>query len=426
MIKILLEAPILTKSGYGEHSRLVYRALKSKGLSSSNIHINPLNWGNTGWISSQSQERQEIEQSISEFVSYTNQCNEASVGPEYDIHIHVGIPNEFTKKGKYSVCVTAGIETDRVSANWLIKTHQGIDKLIVPSTHSKMGFEKTSYQAINQQNNTETLIECGCPIDVVPYPVKKCENAALDLNIDTEFNFLTVALWGVRKNLESTVRWFIEEFKDQNVGLILKTSTVNGSVIDREQSYNSIKALTSKYPDKKCKVYLLHGDMSEAELHSLYTRDDIHAYVTTTHGEGFGLPIFEAAYSGMPIIATDWSSYLDFLVAPYKESGKLKNKKLFAKVDFDLKKVQKSAVWKDIIEEQSQWAYPKKISFQKQLRSVHKNYGMYKKWANALKEHILHNYTEEKIFKQMAESLMPEDILPSQEWLDTLNEIEII
>ena len=154
--------------------------------------------------------------------------------------------------------------------------------------------------------------------------------------------------------------------------------------------------------------------MSEAELHSLYTRDDIHAYVTTTHGEGFGLPIFEAAYSGMPIIATDWSSYLDFLVAPYKESGKLKNKKLFAKVDFD------------IIEEQSQWAYPKKISFQKQLRSVHKNYGMYKKWANALKEYILHNYTEEKIFKQMAESLMPEDILPSQEWLDTLNEIEII
>ena len=426
MIRILLEAPILTKSGYGEHSRFVYRALKSKGFSPSNIYINPLNWGNTSWITSQSQERKEIEQSISEFVNYTNICSQNSINPEYDIHIHVGIPNEFTKKGKYSVCVTAGIETDRVSANWLIKTHQGIDKIIVPSNHSKSGFEKTSYKAVNEQNSTETLIECGCPIDVVPYPVKSCSSANLNLNMDTEFNFLTVALWGVRKNLESTIEWFIDEFKEENVGLILKTSKVNGSIIDRGQTYSSIKPLLDKYPDRKCKVYLLHGDLSEDELHSLYNRDDIHAYVTTTHGEGYGLPLFEAAYSGMPIIAPDWSSYLDFLVAPFKESGKIKNKKLFAKVDFELGKVQSAAVWKDIIEEQSQWAYPKKNSFQKQLRNVYKNYGMYKKWAKVLKEHVLKEYAEEKVFEQMAKSLIPDHSLPDQEWLDTLSEIEII
>ncbi len=29
-MKILLEAPILTQSGYGEHSRLVFRALSQK------------------------------------------------------------------------------------------------------------------------------------------------------------------------------------------------------------------------------------------------------------------------------------------------------------------------------------------------------------------------------------------------------------
>ena len=39
-MKILLEAPILTQSGYGEHSRLVYRALKM--LKSHDIFVNPI------------------------------------------------------------------------------------------------------------------------------------------------------------------------------------------------------------------------------------------------------------------------------------------------------------------------------------------------------------------------------------------------
>ena len=43
---------------------------------------------------------------------------------------------------------------------------------------------------------------------------------------------------------------------------------------------------------EKCKVYLLHGDLNEEEMHSLYLDEKIHALVTLTHGEGFGLPIF--------------------------------------------------------------------------------------------------------------------------------------
>ena len=53
--------------------------------------------------------------------------------------------------------------------------------------------------------------------------------------------------------------------------------------------------LLTHYPNKKCKVFLLHGNLSEEEVHSLYVRDDISAYVSATHGEGYGLPIFEAA-----------------------------------------------------------------------------------------------------------------------------------
>ena len=152
------------------------------------------------------------------------------------MQIHVGILNEFEKKAPYSICVSAGIETDRVSADWLVKTHKGVDKIIVPSEHAKSGFEKTSYQVVNKIKETETILECACPVEVVPYPVKDIKIDHLDLDLQTDFNFLTVALLGPRKNLENTIKCFIEEFKDESVGLVLKTGVSKGSVLDREEN----------------------------------------------------------------------------------------------------------------------------------------------------------------------------------------------
>ena len=56
--------------------------------------------------------------------------------------------------------------------------------------------------------------------------------------------------------------------------------------------------------------------MRDDELHSLFHHPKIKAFVSLTHGEGFGLPLFEAAYSGMPVLAPDWSGHLDFLYMP--------------------------------------------------------------------------------------------------------------
>ena len=323
------------------------------------------------------------------------------------MQIRVGIPNEFEKKAPYSVCVTAGIETDRVSANWLMKTHQGIDKIIVPSNHSKEGFDTTSYEAIDQTTNTEVLLECNCEVDVVPYPVKTLEPDHLDFSLDTKFNFLSVALIGPRKNLEKMIKLFIDEFGDnEDVGLVLKTAFSKGSVIDKEKTISHLNRTLKEHEDRKCKIYLLHGDLTDEQIHSLYVRDDIHAYMTATHGEGYGLPIFEAAYSGMPIVATDWSAHLDFLSADYKENGKVRNKKLFAKVDYEMQEIPSYVVWKDILIEGSRWAKPNGLSFRKQIRNMYKNYGMYKKWANTLRAKIVETHEENKILQQMHDSIM--------------------
>ncbi len=222
--KVIVEGPALTQSGYGEHTRLVLRSLRARE-DLLDVYLSPLNWGTTSWILGNSEER--------EWMSTLQQKLEALPENErkFDFHIRVGIPNEFNRLAPYAVTVTAGIETTKVAPKWIEKSHE-MDRLVVPSEFAKWVFENTKYE-VQDENGTKTLLGCGSPVDVVPYPVgslEKDENFKLDL--ETDFNYLMVAQWSIRKNLENTLRWFIEEFKNEDVGLVIKTNTAKNSYMD--------------------------------------------------------------------------------------------------------------------------------------------------------------------------------------------------
>ena len=126
--------------------------------------------------------------------------------------------------------------------------------------------------------------------------------------------------------------------------------------------------LNTKYPDRKCKVYLLHGDMTDEEMHSLYKHPKIKALVALTHGEGFGLPLFECAYSGVPVICAGWSGQLDFL---YDKENKVRN---FYDVDYDLQPVAPEVVWEGVIIKESMWAYPREQSARQKMRECYAHF----------------------------------------------------
>ena len=183
------------------------------------------------------------------------------------------------------------------------------------------------------------------------------------------------------------------------------------SLIDRLNCATTLQEKLRELGSRKCKVYLLHGSLSEKEMSSLYNHEKVKALVSTSHGEGFGLPIFEAAYYGLPVLATDWSGHLDFLHKKTKQkNGKTKTKHLFGKISYKLANIPEQCVWEDILIKESRWAYPDLSSIKNNMLEVYKDHGRFKKRAKELQNWVCKEFAEDKIYKQYVESML--EVMP--------------
>lgn len=409
--KIVISGPINSRSGYGEMARFAFRSLKMHE-DLFDLHIIPTNWGNTGHLFEDSEEQKEIDSIIVKTELLMQQTNNQ---PNFDTSIQVTIPNEWKQMAKYNIGYTAGIETNIISPAWL-QPSMIMNKIIVISEHAKSSFINSIFN-----DNKGNHYKVTTPVEVCHFPVRDYEKVNLDIALKHDFNFLSVCQWGPRKNLEQTIIAFIEEFKDESVGLVLKINIVNDSLLDREEVSNRLQAILDNYPNRKCSVYLIHGHMSEQEMNSLFKHPKIKCIVSSTHGEGFGFPLFEAAYNEMPVVATDWSGHLDFLTMKDEDGVE---KKMFAKVDYELKQIAQEHAWQGVLEAGSSWAYPLQNSLRNKMRDVYKDYGRFKSWSKKLNIWIREEFTKEKVHTKFAEIINGEKIIFVK--TDSLPKISIV
>lgn len=392
MKKVLLVAPVMSRSGYGEMGRFALRSMLSNP--DIDLYVHNINWGKTGWIWKDDDERRMIDSLLQKTVMYRQN------GGQFDASVQCTIPNEWKKITPHDVGYTAGIETDKVAGEWITKGNE-VDKIITISKHSMDVYKNTTYEATNSSTG-ESIPDyrCTTEIDYVGFPVKEIEPDIPELNLRHDFNFLCVAQIGPRKNVDAVLNNFIEEFKNEDVGLLLKLNGANDSIIDFYNTKEMFKIIqnTAKEENWKCSINLLHGNMTDEQMAGLYRHPKVKAMVSFTHGEGFGLPLYEGSSAGLPVVATDWSGHLDFLSMKedLNSKGKFKggktrgkittNKKMFAAVKYTLEKIPQNAVWHGVLHPESKWAFIDDQDARKKMRDVFKNYGKWEKKAKKLSE----------------------------------------
>jgi len=420
---IIVKGPALSRSGYGEQTRFALEALRSRP-DLFDVYIINIGWGRTGHITDNSD--------LTVWIRHTIHKTLQAIGPggpsfRPDLSLQVTIPSEFEKIAPVNIGYTAAVETTKISADWIARSRDTVDKILTISEHSKRVLEHTTYDIENPETGQRIEgFRIECPVEVVSYPVRESEPEPLDIEFSTTKNFLALSQWGPRKNLENTISGFIQEFhNDEDVGLVLKTNLMSDSLIDRHHTAkrleNFLKALNM--PDRKCKIYLLHGELTPGNLTWLYRHPTMKALVNIAHGEGFGLPLFEAAYNGLPLVTITWGGQLDFIT---KKNKKGKRVPRVSRVDYDIAPVHENHVWEGVIEKDSMWAYAKLASYKRALREILTKETHYKKEAEVLKNHIHAEFGKDKMLESFVDAIHTPPDEDVREWLDKIEEMQAL
>ena len=384
---VLMCAPFNTRSGYGDHARSIYYSIMDRD--DLDIKCIDVKWGSTP----RNHLRPEVPKHKKLLESFIDPNGVAS---QPDIYIDIRIPNEFSNPGKFNIGITAGVETDIVSPEFLV----GMNKMnlnIVPSNFTAETFQRCNYDQMQDQPDGKKVktgsIKLDRPISVlfegvdtdIYKPLDKNQlksNLADEVNdlVKEDFVYLHVGQLGKggygedRKNITLMVKCFLQAFSNtpNPPALLLKTNGANFSVLDRAETLKRIKKQKDKFSevDTLPNIYLLHGDLTVDEMSILYNLPKIKAMLSCTHGEGYGRPLAEATCCDLPVIASKWSGHMDFLT----ETESLL-------IDGFVKEVPKNMLWKPIIVEPSKWFNVTETDVIRKVRLFYKKYKLISKKA---------------------------------------------
>lgn len=403
MISCVISAPVDCYAGYGERAVDFVKELIRN--SDWDIKILSQRWGNTrmGYL----EDHGEVDL-ISRIIP--------GLEKKPDVWIQITVPNEFQPVGRYNIGITAGVETTLCDPSWIDGCNR-MDLVVASSELSK----QSMYNPIYKNNKTGQEFKAVTPcqvlfegVDLNKYKLEPKKSEVLK-DLKNSWNFLMVGHWlqgnfgEDRKNIPFTIKVFLETFKDRDKapGLIIKTSRCTASTLDREDLLARICNVrdTVKCSKSLPNIYLLHGDLTDAEMSEVYNDPRVKAMVTLTKGEGFGRPVVEFASVGKPVLASAWSGYRDVL--PGKGQ-------FF--VGGQMKQVDSSAVQEHIILPQASWFNVDANQASAGLLDIYNNYDVWKIKAEKDGREIRSKYS----LDAMGAKILDEIVKPVEEALSKM------
>ena len=392
----VVSCPIDTFSGYGARSRdFVKSLIESKG-EEWDIKILPQRWGDCPW----------------NFLSQDDPLRQRFVdGLQQQPHIwiQITIPSEFQAVGQFNIGVSAGIESTIYPAEFIDGSNR-MNLNLVSSEHSKQVALASQFEKRDKNTNQPVgVIKLEKPIEVLFEGLdldkyyKKPQNSELLKNVKEDFCFLYTGHWlqgnfgEDRKNTALLIKTFLETFKGsgrKKPALVLKTNTVNYSLLDREHILKHINRIKDQVSGNLPNVYLVHGELTDSEMNQLNNDNKIKAFVSFTKGEGYGRPLAEAAITGKPTIVSNWSGHKDFIHQDYN-----------VLIGGELKNVHESAANQFLLKE-SQWFNINTDIASRAMKDVYKHYKKYLEKSRKQTQYLKDNWSFDKMTEKL-NSLLP-------------------
>jgi D-inositol-3-phosphate glycosyltransferase len=175
-----------------------------------------------------------------------------------------------------------------------------LDHVVVWTDFAKRELETRGWEGLS------TVIPLGVDTSVF-YPRPNARSSVFPMLRETDFVVGVVGRNQVRKRIDLSIRYFalwlrtLPEDERENCYLYLHVAPTGENAVD-------IRALASYYGLKGRVMAFEPGPgqgVSDDEMAQIYSSLDV--LLTTTQGEGFGLPILEAMACGIPCIVPDWS-----------------------------------------------------------------------------------------------------------------------
>jgi glycosyltransferase involved in cell wall biosynthesis len=384
---LVFQAPVATRSGYGDHARDLLHSLYK--LDKFEIKVISTRWGQTP-MDALNYDKPFHKWVVDNIIPGIQQ--------KPNIYIQVTVPNEFQPLGHYNIGITAAIETTHSPIDWVHGCNR-MDLVIVPSEHSKKSLIDSVYnEADKQTNQLIRQIKVEKPVEILfegfdefDFGTDAVAHVTELDEIKEDFAFLFVGHWlrgnlgEDRKNVGMMIKTFAMAFKNEKVkpALVLKTSSAGFSVIDRETTIKKIREVLGK-DYKSVPIYLLHGDLTPSQMNGLYEHPKVKAMLNFTKGEGFGRPLLEFSLTGKPVIVSNWSGHIDFL----KQGAVL--------LEGELKEVHESAADQFLLKE-AKWFNVNVSKALPIIKDVYKNYDKYKSDASKLGKHNLATFSLSKM-----------------------------
>jgi hypothetical protein len=211
--------------------------------------------------------------------------------------------NVFCEPNKKNILFTMW-ETDRIPSHWTELCNR-CDAVVVPSTFCQDVFKKSGVTV---------------PVHILPIPtdVHKFEKVQVNPDLvemtEGKLIFYSIFQWGERKNPKALLNSYYSSFGSKDDVLLIIKTHINGTDNEHLEVENKVKSIRnnikrngSDYP----KVMLISNNLNEDQIAQMHKVGNI--YLSSTRGEGWNLPAFDAALAGNHIIATAFSSHMDFI-----------------------------------------------------------------------------------------------------------------